>query len=67
MARNVPSEVTESLISLGDIVTRLTAAREAALFGRREYMTNWLAQAEREFNAFKKDCDVICIEMEGQK
>jgi 2-hydroxy-3-keto-5-methylthiopentenyl-1-phosphate phosphatase len=67
MAGKMPKELFESLASLGDMVTRLVAARDAAICANREYMTNWLAQAEREFNAFKKDCDVICIEMEGQQ
>ena len=67
MAGKMPKELFESLASLGDMVTRLVAARDAAICANREYMINWLAQAEREFNGFKKDCDVICIEMEGQK
>ena len=67
MAGEIPKEMFESLGSLGDMVTRLVAARDAAICANRKYMADWLAQAEREFNAFKKDCDVICIEMEGQK
>ena len=60
-------ELFESLASLGEIVTRLSAARDAALNGNREYMRNWLGQAETRFKAYCKDCEVICTEAEGEK
>ena len=60
-------ELFESLMSLGDMVTRLAAARDAALNGNREYMRNWLGQAETRLKAYCKDCEVICTEAEGEK
>ena len=66
MAKRMP-ELFESLVSLGDMVTRLVATRDAALNGNREYMRNWLEQAETQFKAYQKDCEVICTEAEGEK
>mgnify|MGYP000061449184 CR=1 FL=1 len=60
-------ELAESIMSLGDMVTRLAAARDAALNGNREYMRNWLEQAETQFKAYRKDCEVICTEAEGSQ
>lgn len=61
------AELFESLQELGDMVTRLAAARDAALNGNREYMRNWLGQAETRFKAYCKDCEVICTEAEGER
>lgn len=60
-------ELFESLMSLGDMVTRLSAARDAALNGNREYMRNWLEQADTQFRLYRKDCEVICAEAEGSR
>jgi hypothetical protein len=60
-------ELAESIMSLGDIVTRLSAARDAALNGDRGFMRGWLEQAETQFKAYRKDCEVICTEAEGEK
>lgn len=59
MAEQIP-ELFESLESLGEIVTRLSAARDAAQAGDRSRMDGWIGSAERFVQAFNADCRVIC-------
>lgn len=60
-------ELFESLESLGEIVTRLSAARDAAQAGDRSRMDGWIGTAERFIQAFNADIRVICAEREGEK
>ena len=60
-------ELFDSLESLGEIVTRLSAARDAAQAGDRSRMDGWIGSAEKFIQAFNSDCRVICAEREGEK
>ena len=66
MAEQMP-EIWESSVTLGDIVTKLSAARDAALIGDRSQMDAWIGGAEKFLQAFSSDCRVICAEQEGEK
>lgn len=66
MAERIP-EMFDSLESLGEIVTRLSAARDAAQDGDRTRMDSWIGSAEKFIQAFNADCRVICAEREGEK
>ena len=60
-------ELFESLASLGEIVARLSSARDAAKDGDRTRMDSWIGSAEKFIQAFNADCRVICAEREGEK
>ena len=60
-------ELFESLASLGEIVARLSSARDAAKDGDRARMDGWIDSAEKFIQAFNADCRVICAEREGEK
>ena len=57
----------ESLASLGEIVARLSSARDAAKDGDRARMDGWIGSAEKFVQAFNADIRVICAEREGEK
>jgi hypothetical protein len=61
MDRDMP-ERFESGVTLGDIVSRLIAARDAAIRGDSVSMANWLGQVKYHFDLFEKDCKIMLEE-----
>lgn len=60
-------EVNETSVALGDIVTKLSAARDAALAGDRARMDAWIGGAEKVVQWFAVDCRTICGIREGDR
>ncbi len=60
-------ELTESAVSLGDIVRHLTDARDMAQAGERIKMGDAIRRAERELSSIRSDCEVICTEAEDER
>ena len=60
-------EVNETSVALGDIVTKLSAARDAALAGDRARMDAWIGGAEKVVQWFAVDCRIVCESREGDR
>ena len=61
MVRDMP-ERFESGVTLGDIVSRMIAARDAAIRGDAISMENWFGQVKYHFDLFEKDCKIMLEE-----
>ena len=61
MVRDMP-ERFESGVTLGDIVSRLIAARDAAIRGDSVSMANWFGQVKYHFDLFENDCKIMLEE-----
>lgn len=65
MPQDKIKEQFDSNLCLGDMLTKLLAARDAALEGDVQRMNGWLMQAHRELKGFEQDLKVIVFEREG--
>lgn len=60
-------EIEESSVALGDIVTKLSAARDAAMAGERIQMDAWIGGAEKVIQWFARDCRIVCEMREDEQ
>ena len=59
-------EQFDSTLCLGDMLSKLVAARDAAIEGDAKRMNGWLNQALRELKGFEQDLKVILFERERE-